>query len=126
MTRGVFTAASSITATGHNAVWDPPRCRLTNSANISITTSGTAQALTFDTETYDVNGMHSTSVNTSRITVPSDGAGTYHITASVRFANNATGFREIQFRINGTTTIAASRSTVNHATDDTRITLSTD
>lgn len=125
MTRGVFTAATTITATGHNDVWDPPRCRLWNSANISHTTSGTLQALTFDTETYDVGGMHSTSVNTSRITVPTDGAGTYDIGGSIQWATNATGYREIAIRVNGTTIISYSRVPNSGGVDGSRVAIHT-
>ena len=47
MARGVFTAATAITAAGHNAVTSPPRCYVYNSANISVA-NATSQALTFD------------------------------------------------------------------------------
>jgi len=124
MTRGVFTASTAITAAGHNAVTDPPRCRVYNSANISLT-SGVVTALTFNTETSDT-GMHSTSVNTSRITVPSDGAGWYSIGGTVRFAANTTGYREIKVTLNGTTDIAVMRVPNSGATDDARVTIHTE
>ena len=125
MTRGVFTASTAITAAGHNAVTDPPRCRVYNSANISLT-SATPTALTFDTETMDDGGMHSTSVNTSRITVPSDGAGWYSIGGCVRFAANSTGYREIKIVLNGTTDIHIARVPNSGATDDVRVTIHTE
>lgn len=125
MTRGVFTASTAITAAGHNAVTDPPRCRIYNSANISLT-SGVVTALTFDTETMDDGGMHSTSVNTSRITVPSDGAGWYSIGGCVRFAANSTGYREIKITLNGSIDIHVSRVPNSGATDDVRVTIHTE
>ena len=73
-------------------------CKVTNSANISIANT-TDTVVTFDTETYDTNGMHSTSVNTSRVTAQR--AGTYFITGFVRFAASATGIRGIAFKKNG-------------------------
>jgi hypothetical protein len=79
-------------------------CRVYNSAAISHTTSGTFQALTFDSERFDPSGMHSTSSNTSRITVPR--AGKYLIGATIRFALSATGARQVRLRVNGATTIA--------------------
>lgn len=82
-----------------------PTCRVYNSANISHTTSGTAQALTFNSERYDVSSMHSTSSNTGRITIPTNWAGKYSVGASVGFASNATGYRQISIRLNGTTDI---------------------
>lgn len=53
--------------------------------------------LTFGTgsEVVDVGDMHSTSVNTSRITIPADGAGIYHVYASVIWAASASGNRRI-------------------------------
>lgn len=125
MTRGVFTATTAITAAGHNAVTNPPHCRVYNSANISIATSGTPQALTFDTETFD-NGMHSTSVNTSRITCPSDGAGWYSIGGCARFAANATGYREIKVVLNGLFDLAIMRVPNQGAADTVRITIHTE
>jgi len=126
MARGVFTAATAITAAGHNAVTDPPRCRVNDSnATTSITTSGTPQVVTFDTEVWDFGGLHSTSVNTGRITVPSDAGGTYDIGGHVQFAANATGYRELQLRVNGTTTIATNRVMNLGAGDATRVTIHT-
>jgi len=125
MTRGVFNSSTAVTAAGHNAVWDPPRCRVYNSANISLT-HNTATALTFDTETLDDGGMHSTSVNTSRITVPSDGAGWYSIGGTARFAANATGYREIKVMLNGATDLAIMRVPNSGGTDDCRVTIHTE
>jgi hypothetical protein len=125
MTRGVFTASTAVTAAGHNAVTDPPRCRVYNSANISLT-SGVVTAMTFDTETIDDGGMHSTSVNTSRITVPSDGAGWYSIGGCVRFAANTTGYREIKITLNGTLDLEIMRVPNSGATDDVRVSIHTE
>lgn len=82
-----------------------PSARVFNSANISITTSGVAQALTFDTERWDNGSLHSTSANTSRLTASV--AGIYTIGACVDFAANATGIRALALQVNGTTTIAS-------------------
>ena len=81
--------------------------RVYNSANISIP-NATTTVLTFNTERYDTNNLHSTSSNTSRITFQS--AGKYELSAVVRFAANGTGTRYIQFRLNGTTFIASESS----------------
>lgn len=78
-------------------------CRVYNSANISISDS-TATALTFDTENYDYDAMHSTSSNTDRITANT--AGVYSITGCVRFASNATGYRQVTIQLNGATNLA--------------------
>lgn len=83
---------------------DPPACRVYHNANQSITTSGTSQILVFNSERYDTDAMHSTSVNTSRITFNTPGL--YVVTASVEFAANATGERNLELLLNGTTFIA--------------------
>ena len=59
------------------------RCSAWNSATQSVPAS-TFTVLTFDSEDYDVGGLHSTVTNTSRLTVPSGGDGLYLITASSR------------------------------------------
>lgn len=71
------------------------RVRVYNDANITLTT-GVNLALTFNQEVYDTGAMHSISVNTSRLTcvVP----GLYAIGGCVRFASNATGYRQIFIR----------------------------
>lgn len=79
------------------------RCWVYNSANISVATSGTPQALTFNSEQYDSNGMHSTVSNTSRITIQKDGY--YNFYGHAAWAGNATGYRELKVVKNGTTDI---------------------
>jgi hypothetical protein len=63
-----------------------------NSAAQSIN-DATFTLVTFDTEDYDVGGLHSTVTNTSRFTIPTGGDGTYRISAVVAFAGHATGQR---------------------------------
>lgn len=58
-------------------------------------------AIAFNSEDYDQGSMHSTSSNTSRITIPANHAGLYLMTAQVAFDNNATGFRGAAFYKNG-------------------------
>lgn len=78
-----------------------PSCRVYNSANISIN-NATITPLTFNSERWDTDTLHSTSSNTGRITVTR--AGRYAFGCSIAFASNATGYRWIAFRLNGTTT----------------------
>lgn len=78
--------------------------RIFNSANIATVTA-TQTLLTYDSELYDTDGMHSTSVNTSRLTCTV--AGRYTIGAAVRWASNATGYRQVFFRLNGGTVIGS-------------------
>lgn len=86
-------------------------CRVYNSANISITTSGTPQALTFNSERYDVGACHSTSSNTSRLTAPTGEGGKYDIKGHTAWAANGTGVaRQSRIRVNGSTYIAMQNS----------------
>jgi hypothetical protein len=76
--------------------------RVYNSANISVANNA-VQALTFDSERYDTASMHSTSVNTSRLTCTV--AGWYAIGAHAIHDANATGVRGLYIRMNGATFI---------------------
>lgn len=78
------------------------QCMVTNSANQSIP-NNTDTALTFDTETFDGAGMHSTSSNTSRITV--NYPGRYFFAGGMLFAGGSTGVRVAFLYKNGTTRI---------------------
>ena len=74
--------------------------RLTKSAAQSCA-NNTGTMITWDTETYDTDAFHSTSTNTSRITIPAGKAGYYSISATGAFAGNATGQRYYAFYKNG-------------------------
>ena len=59
-------------------------CSAQNSASLSIS-SATWTAITLNSEEFDTDGYHSTSSNTSRMTIPSGKAGKYLINGSIRF-----------------------------------------
>ena len=59
----------------------------------------TATVCTWDLEYFDTNTYHSTSSNTSRLTVPS--TGYYFVYAKLRWQSNATGYRYMYFTKNG-------------------------
>ena len=123
----VLTAADLNAYVRDNTKWlgtDKPRCRVRNSANISHTSSGNYQALTFNTERVDVGPMHDTGSNTGRLTVPTGGGGLYAIGGQIEFASNSTGRRGIQIRLNGTTVIAR-EETGNIGSNDHAVTVST-
>lgn len=85
---------------GDGASGNPkPMCRVYRTTAQSIP-SATWTAVTFNAERYDTANMHSTSSNTSRLTVPSGAAGVYQFTASAVFAANGTGGRLIRLRLN--------------------------
>jgi hypothetical protein len=62
-------------------------CSVTASADQTIA-NNTYTTLTFNQETYDTDGFHSTSSNTGRFTVPAGKAGYYSIYAQVVFNKN--------------------------------------
>lgn len=81
-------------------------CRIKRTGgNVTMDTTGVA--IPFDAEDDDTDGFHSTSVNNTRMTVPSGGAGVYLIGCS--------GYAEYNFdfriRINGTTYVGLVRQT---------------
>lgn len=84
-----------------------PSCRVYNSANISVPNAALT-ALTFNSERWDNQAMHSTSASTSRITIPTGWGGIYLVGGNIQFAANATGQRQIVIRLNGATAIVTS------------------
>lgn len=101
-----------------------PMCRVYNSANLSIATA-TQTVLTFNSERYDVGGCHSTSSNTSRLTVPSGAGGVYAIGGVASFAANATGIRNVSILLNGATVIDGHDATSVSASGPHTISVST-
>ena len=88
---------------------NPPACRVYRSGTQSIPNT-TRTAVTFDSERYDTNNMHSTSVNTNRITVNT--AGLYMISGHVGFSTSTVGFRIAYIIVNGTLQIAIQSTNV--------------
>lgn len=72
----------------------PPRCSVYNTGTQAVGTGGTI--LTWDSEEYDTDGMHSTSSNTSRLTCVT--AGTYTLTAVFSVVNTASSAQSTTFR----------------------------
>ena len=64
--------------------------------------NATETTLNWDSETYDTNTFHSTSSNTSRITIPTSYGGYYKVYCTVNFAANSTGQRQLFLYKNGT------------------------
>jgi len=72
--------------------------RVYNNANISIA-HDTYTALTFNSEVYDTDSIHSTGTNTGRLTCQT--SGKYLIMATISFTDNAAGTRWVYFPIGG-------------------------
>jgi hypothetical protein len=78
---------------------NPPKVRLRATAAQNIAT-GSITAINFAVEDYDTQGLHSTSSNTSRITIVT--AGTYTFKGGVLFGSSAGGtYRYVDFLKNG-------------------------
>jgi len=105
---GIGSTGQVLTVAGGVPTWATPASgstfvgvRLTKSGGQSIT-NNTGTMVTWDTETYDTDAFHSTSTNTSRITIPSGKAGYYSISATGGFSGNTTGQRYYGLYKNGT------------------------
>lgn len=82
---------------------NPPACRVFNSVAESIPDS-VDTILTFNSERYDTDTMHSTTVNPSRITFTT--AGLYAFGIQVRWGSSAAGIRALTVSLNGVTALA--------------------
>jgi hypothetical protein len=91
----------------------PPSARVYNSANLAVA-NNTNTILTFNSERWDNNTIHSTVTNTGRLTCRT--AGLYHIYGHASFASSTdaisstdtdTRARAYEIRLNGTTTLAS-------------------
>lgn len=76
-----------------------PRASVYKSANQALTSG--LDVLTFDTEKYDVGVMHDNVTNNSRLTVPANQGGLYHIVGRLNL-NNETNLN-FHVRKNGST-----------------------
>ena len=76
-------------------------CSLFDTNATQSIASGTNVALTWDSESFDTDGFHSTSSNTSRITIPAGKGGKYEFNGFSHYAANATGVRVAKLFKNG-------------------------
>lgn len=83
---------------------DKAAARVFNSVLISVVNT-TNTLLTYDSEQFDTQAMHSTVTNTGRLTVATGWGGQYECGASGNWGANFTGYRQLGLRINGTTQI---------------------
>jgi hypothetical protein len=82
-----------------------PQARVTNSTALTIP-NNLWTTLLFNTETYDIGGLHSTVSNTGRLTVPGGGDGLYVIGGGIHWNTSTSGYRKLGLRINGSSFIA--------------------
>jgi hypothetical protein len=106
-TNGQVLKADSSTATG--LAWGTDGSAVFSGASIypsaDITlTNQTSVTITFDSESYDTDSYHSTSTNTSRMTVPSGKSGKYLSIANFTISTQTARVEAIM-KLNGTTDI---------------------
>jgi hypothetical protein len=75
-----------------------PSVRVYNSTEQTLT-SGVFGTLAFDTELWDTDGMHSNTVNNTRLTCVK--AGRYMFFGNFLFEPNVTGLRDVIIQLNG-------------------------
>lgn len=105
---GTFTAGAVLAAASMEAIMNRPFVMVGRNSAQSITTS-TVTAFGFNTEASDTDGMHDNVTNNSRLTIPAGCGGWWVWGACFPWVANATGARELLFRLNGTSSIAIAR-----------------
>lgn len=99
----------------------PPSVKAIRTAVQSLA-NATHTALAFNAaDQWDTDSFHSTTVNNTRITVPTGLGGIYHITGAAIFGPGADAIRNVRIMLNGVTQIAVIQQTQG---DDFGVTLS--
>ncbi len=117
---GTTLVADSAEATGLK--WAAPAgatfvgCSLYKSAAQSIA-NDSSTTITWDSENYDTDSLHSTVTNTSRITIPTGKGGKWLFTGCMAFASNGTKVRRANLVVNGTTSYLPIAQQATAATD---------
>jgi len=94
---------------------NPPACRVTSSGTQSVGDASFLNPVLFDTESYDTDSMHSTSVNTGRITFNT--AGVYVVSFNCRFTTASDYlYTQAQLLLNGAGHIGGSTVQGNSGT----------
>jgi hypothetical protein len=107
---GIGSAGQVLTVASGVPSWATPAggsstfvgCAVFTTSNQSIPNS-TYTAINFNSESIDTDAFHSTTTNTSRITIPSGKAGKYSIAFNVMYDPSVTGSRSINVYKNGAT-----------------------
>jgi len=81
-------------------------CGVNKTADQSIS-SDVSTAITFTGEDFDTDAFHSTSTNTSRLTIPAGKGGKYLIYGYLSYQDNGTGSRATHINLNGSSRIAS-------------------
>jgi hypothetical protein len=98
---GGSTFAGQVTASAQ------PRCLAYSTAALALP-ANTWTTVNFESEQFDVGGLHSTASNPSRLTIPAGSSGLYLVGATLRFSTGGAGSAiDARFIKNSTTTVTA-------------------
>jgi hypothetical protein len=103
---GIGSTGNVLTVAGGVPSWATPSAASYRGVSLFNTTTqsipnATDTILTFDSEAWDTDGFHSTSSNTSRITIPAGLGGKYLVTMNTLPALSGTGGRYMEIYKNG-------------------------
>lgn len=104
---GIGTTGQVLTVSGGVPAWATPTgsaavgCLVFSPGTSFSYTSGAVTVIPMGSELWDTDGFHSTSTNTSRITIPSGKAGKYQINGYIRTSTTATNYAIINLLKNG-------------------------
>lgn len=129
-TPGILTAGTTgqvltvDSTTGTGLKWATPAsgttfagCRVFDSGTQNISNT-TETDITWNSETFDTDGYHSTSSNTERMTIPAGKAGYYLVQTVIRYTTNTSGKTEIYLvKTSGATDTQFALSTAPAASD---------
>jgi hypothetical protein len=110
---GIGSTGQVLTVTAGAPAWATPSSGTPAFVGVSVYDSvGAGQsisnttytALTYDSENYDTDSFHSTSTNTSRLTIPTGKGGKYQINTFVNWDSTSGGRRIVTIYKNGTNT----------------------
>ncbi len=119
--------ATVVTATTITSAWgnsvkaaadvlaNPPTCRVTSSATQNVGDAAFLNPVLFDTETWDTDSMHSTSVNTGRITFNTAGIYVVSFQCRIQTASDYL-YVQAQLLLNGASYIGGQSTQGNSGT----------
>lgn len=110
---GIGSTGQVLTVSGGAPAWATPSaaaaigCLVFSPGTSFSYTSGAVTVIPMGSELWDTDGFHSTSTNTSRITIPSGKAGKYQINGYIRTNGTAGNYAIINLLKNGSSVTAS-------------------
>lgn len=105
---GTSTFAGKVTLSTQVSAPSQPRALVYSSAALALA-AGAFTEIAFESEEYDVGGLHSTASNPGRLTIPAGSSGLYVVGACVRLSTGVTGVPiNVRLLKNSTTEVGGS------------------